>query len=334
VIPYIGNGFVWALAREIATRSGVRVRVAAPSPGLTRRVNDKLWFLRRVEEVLGKTGFPQTSEVFGPTALAVRVAALAREHPRVCIKLPNSAGSLGNVVLDSKALRDLDLGTLRRELISTLQPLGWGTSFPLLVEVWESPVLLSPSVQLWIPERELGLPVVEGIFEQTVEGPVGEFAGAQPTELPYVWQRRLAKEAVLLSHLFQKLGYFGRCSLDAILVGQSLDDLETTKVHWIECNGRWGGTSIPMTLVNRLVGDWASSPFVVVQKECNHPPLGTFARFLERIWERLYLPGRERGALFFAPSRIELGTGIDFIVIDKTLAAAKKEARLISAMLS
>ena len=39
-------------------------------------------------------------------------------------------------------------------------------------------------------------------------------------------------------------------------------------------------------------------------------------------------------ALFFAPSRIELGTGIDFIVIDKSLAAAKKEARLISAMLS
>ena len=44
---------------------------------------------------------------------------------------------------------------------------------------------------------------------------------------------------------------------DAILIGESLAD---ARLHWIECNGRWGGVSIPMTLANRLTGDWARHP--------------------------------------------------------------------------
>ena len=332
VVPFIGNGPVWALAGEIANRSGVRVGVLASSPKLTQRVNDKLWFLRRVEEVLGKTRLPLTFEAFGSTALAAKVASVARDHSQVCVKLPNSAGSMGNVVLESDSLRGLGLRSLRQELMARLGQLGWGATSPLMVEVWESPVLFSPSVQLWIPDRELGLPVVEGIFEQIIEGPIGEFVGARPIELPDKWQRRVAGEAVLLGYYFQRLGYVGRCSLDAILVGERLDDLEETAIHWIECNGRWGGTSIPMTLVNRLVGDWAAAPFVVLQKECRYRPPGTFTSFLEGTRERLYLPGRKRGVLFFAPSRIERGTGLDVIVIDETLEAANKEARLLAAM--
>jgi len=48
VIPYIGTGGIWLLAREIAARSGAPVQVAAPPPRLSRRVNDKLWFADRV----------------------------------------------------------------------------------------------------------------------------------------------------------------------------------------------------------------------------------------------------------------------------------------------
>src|SRR5690606_34224305 len=75
---------------------------------------------------------------------------------------------------------------------------------------------------------------------------------------------RIAREAVLLASLFQQLGYFGRCSFDTILVGP---DPATAEVHWAECNGRGGGTSIPMTLVNRLTGDWAETPLAVVVPE-------------------------------------------------------------------
>src|SRR5690606_17302709 len=113
-----------------------------------------------------------------------------------------------------------------------------------------------PSVQLWIPPRpaaEEGAPadpVVEGVFTQLL-GSAGEFMGGAPSRLPAAVQARLAQEAVYLGGLLQALGYVGRCSLDAILVG---DDPHGATPHWIECNGRWGGMSIPMTLANRLVG--------------------------------------------------------------------------------
>ena len=55
-------------------------------------------------------------------------------------------------------------------------------SLPLLVGVWELPLVASPSVQLWIPHRTTGAPVVEGTFEQIVEE--GQFAGAPSSTLP------------------------------------------------------------------------------------------------------------------------------------------------------
>lgn len=58
LLPYMGTGGAWALAGAIAGRSGVEVRVGAPPPRLTRRINDKLWFAERVTEVLGRQAVP------------------------------------------------------------------------------------------------------------------------------------------------------------------------------------------------------------------------------------------------------------------------------------
>ena len=44
---------------------------------------------------------PLTFPAFGPAALTGRVAALARRYDRIAIKLPDSAGSAGNLSLDS-----------------------------------------------------------------------------------------------------------------------------------------------------------------------------------------------------------------------------------------
>ncbi len=68
VRPYIGRGSAWLLAAAVAERSGVPVRVAAPPPKLTTRVNDKVWFAHLVDEVLGPRGQPMYRAVFGPAA--------------------------------------------------------------------------------------------------------------------------------------------------------------------------------------------------------------------------------------------------------------------------
>ena len=66
----------------------------------------------------------------------------------------------------------------------------------------------------------------------------------------------------LLAVLFQRLGYVGRCSFDLLVVGESL---ATARAEFLECNGRWGGTSGPMMLMNRLFGDWATRPYATME---------------------------------------------------------------------
>ncbi|MGI9382065.1 MAG: hypothetical protein ACR2PO_02850, partial [Methyloligellaceae bacterium] len=220
VVPHIGMGHAWLLAGAIAELSRVPVRVAAPPPRLTRRVNDKIWFGRRVTEVLGRGARPPLRAAYGPTALAAHVADLARRSQRVAIKVPDSAGSLGNISLASEDVAALTLSRLRARLRALLLDLGWCRHFPLLVEVWDSPVLSSPSVQIWVPNAGQGLPVIEGIFEQIVEGEEGTFVGSVPTALSNDWNETIADEATRIAALLQELGYFGRCSFDAVIAGR------------------------------------------------------------------------------------------------------------------
>jgi hypothetical protein len=331
VVPYVGSGAVWSLAAQIAAGAGARVSVAAPPPRLTRRANDKLWFARRAREVLGARSTPPTYSAYGPAALAGRVARLAGQHEFVAVKVPDSAGSAGNLVMPAAALRSLDASELRDRLVTLLSRHAWLGGYPVLVSVWECPVLVSPSVQLWVPEREAGGPVVEGLFEQVIWGSEGEFVGAHPSGLPDRWKLRLATEAVYLAGLLQELGFYGRCSLDALLVGEQLASAE---LHWVECNARWGGVSIPLTLVNRLVGSWRSRPFVVVQRGGLRLPRRRFEWALAQLRDRLFGLARPgAGIVLLAPGGIEEGTGCDFLALAPDLEVARSEARAASDLL-
>ena len=68
-------------------------------PRLSRRVNDKLWFSERVTEVLGRQALPHTYRVYGPEALARRVALLVRSHESVCMTLLPDSGPVGFSVM-------------------------------------------------------------------------------------------------------------------------------------------------------------------------------------------------------------------------------------------
>ena len=141
------------------------------------------------------------------------------------------------------------LGAIQRFLRRRLHALGWAGRFPLLVGVWDSNVVCSPSAQIWIPTLETGPPRLDGIFEQRVQGLGAKFVGGERTILEENVQVRLAREALHIASVLQRIGYFGRCSFDAVVVQDQNRKLEP---HWIECNGRWGGVSIPMTAAYRL----------------------------------------------------------------------------------
>ncbi|MDH3739214.1 MAG: hypothetical protein OER92_08460, partial [Alphaproteobacteria bacterium] len=113
LITYMGTGRVWQLARKIADMSGAAVYVASPRPRLARRVNDKLWFSYRVNELLGRQAMPSTFTAFGPTALAGHLKRLARRHDHIVIKVPDGAGSEGNLVLQATVYKRLSLSEIR-----------------------------------------------------------------------------------------------------------------------------------------------------------------------------------------------------------------------------
>lgn len=320
VLPYMGTGEVWMLAAEIAKRAGVTIHVAAPPPRLVRRVNDKIWFAARVREVLGPGALPPSFSTFGPAALAARVANLARHNQQVVVKLPDSASGSGNLVLPADELRGMSLAELRQSLINLLEGLGWHGTFPLLAGVWDAPVLANPSVQLWVPHGEDGPPIIEGLFDQHIEGTQARFVGASLSRLPAEWQQRIAGEAARLAFLFQQLGYFGRCSLDVVIVGKNLDN---ASLHWIECNGRWGGTSLPMTIANRLVPDWHQRTALIVQRPVQFDATQTFANVAERLESKLLPIGHgDQGIVFLSPGGVSDGTGLNFLVFADTDAQA------------
>ena len=321
VIPYMATGSVWRLAGEIAKRAEVPVRVVGPPPALMRAVNDKLWFARWAVNLLGPDAVPHSRAVYGMAALAGYLRRFMRQHGRVAIKLSHSAASLGNLVLDSADFADVSAAELLERLEEMIERSGWQNPFPLQVTAWEAPLLATPSAQLWIPHAQGGPPIIEGVFDQITINANARFVGAAPSDLPAPMQARVAEDAFKLGLLFQALGYFGRCSFDAVLVDDGDPNLQ---LHWVECNGRWGGVSIPMTLSNRLLGDWKRREMLIIDQQIGGVDSLTVEQFLTACETELLAPdgsgtgtgtgtgsgaetGAETGAVLLSPGRLSHG---------------------------
>ena len=324
LLSYLSTGHSWRMAKDIAHATGTAVRVCGPSPRLSRRANDKIWFADCVRQVIGEFALPASHAAYGPAAAAAHVARLCRKAPRVVVKVPDSAGSSGNIVLESDDIAGLSLGALRRRLVDLLRASGWHDRYPVLIGIWEADVVSSPSVQLWLPLAKDGPPVVEGVFEQRLEGTVGEFVGAVPATLSAGLRARLVSEAARLAYLLQALGYFGRCSFDAIIVAGRPQPL----VHWIECNGRWGGVSFPMTLANRLGRTARDAGMVIIHNDRPNPQVRTTEDLIDRLHGLLYRAGSsDEGIVLVAPVDQLLGRGLYLL----SLAGNQRRAEQLAA---
>jgi len=270
--PHMGNLPTWTTALLLRRAGNRPFSVIAPPPELTRLVNDKIWFADIVRRLFGPEAVPHTTAAYNMAKLTTIVRTLAERSDHIVIKHPSSAGGAGNVVIEAQKVAEFPLGRLRKRLRRMLAGLSWNGTGPLLVGSWQTRVLCAPSVQLWIPPAADGFPIVEGVFDQTIHGPQGRFVGSRPADLPPSVTQLLVDHCWVLGILFQRLGYVGRCSFDTLLVGE---DVDHGRIQFIECNGRWGGTSLPMTLMNRILGDWTARPFVT--GECTFKGLDRIA---------------------------------------------------------
>ncbi|WP_212524729.1 hypothetical protein [Actibacterium sp. MT2.3-13A] len=326
LVPHLSTGAIWALARRLGAETGAPVRVAGPLPSLSALANDKAAFTRIVRALFGAGAAPREVVAHSAAALTARVHEIARGCRRLVLKLPDSAGSAGNFPVFSADVAGMSPRALHRHLLERLAITGAPPSFPMLVQVWQENVLTSPSLQLWIPHPGDGRPVIEGVFHQRLAGPEGRFAGAVPAEGDAGWIARFCHEGAMLGQVLQDLGYFGRCSFDAVLSGA---DLAAPALHWLECNGRWGGVSIPMTLMNRLFPGGEPPSYVVAHLADLELPRRSVEAGLDLLRDLLWAPGADRGVVFMTPAGFEQGRGLHFISIADSTAAASAQAETV-----
>jgi len=81
---------------------------------------------------------------------------------------------------------------------------------------------------------------------------------------------------------------------------------------------------MPITLANRLVGDWRRWPFRIVQQRGGAmKPLSVTAA-TERLGDALFRPGKtEEGVVLLTPQRMVEGSGIHFMAMARTTAHAR-----------
>lgn len=327
--PHMGSFAVWALADLLNGASKRPLSVIAPPPSLTRAVNNKLWFATTITDLFGASHVPKTYSVSNYVSMAHAVRGLAEDSSLLVVKLTDSVGGGGNLVLEAGRFHGQPLGEIRLALKQLLGPLEWKEDCAVLVGCWETEVLSAPSAQMWIPPLDAAEPQFEGLFEQVIEGREGFFVGNRPARLPRDLTQRIVDLGWLVSLTLQRLGYVGRCSFDLILVGR---DLGRCRIEFVECNGRWGGTSLPMTLLTRIFGDWYGRAFACL--ECEVPKRGRhgwlgFPELLATLGDRLYDARSGNGELIlYNPGSIASGT-IDVIGLGEPYCNDPRAIRLV-----
>jgi hypothetical protein len=247
VHPYMGIEDVWELAAMLSVDSRTPVRVISPPPPVTWIANDKALFGELVARVLGREALVETRISRDAAGIETDLRMMAQRHERVGLKRTRCASAMGNAVFASRDVHsDSDAADMVREFLRRTE---WPAGEEVLTVAWLD-TDLSPSTQLWIPPLGSGEPHLDGIYEQILKGEEKVFVGSRPSTLPDAVNQELAAGGLMVAAALQELGYVGRCSFDYLVTGDPNGEFQ---VMFTECNGRWGGTSTPMSLLDRLL---------------------------------------------------------------------------------
>jgi len=319
VHPYMAIESVWELARRVSESAGVGVQVIGPPPPVLWIANDKSLFSQVVRRVLSEEWLVETHTSNDPTAMAEHLRKLAERHSTGGLKRTRCASAMGNAVYDLGVIAAMKPEEIVGEVRKFLERTEWAMDEEVLVVAWEQ-TDDSPSTQLWLPPAGAGRPVVEGVYEQLLEGEEKIFLGSRPSRLPRRINEMLVEASVPVAAALQEMGYVGRCSFDFILIE---DGADRVRPKFTECNGRWGGTSTPMRLLDRL-GRVPRPPYRA-QDFMHHDLVGVgFPEILERVGDALYDPATGAGHfIFYNVGPLARNGKFDVIAIGRTIDEAE-----------
>ena len=318
--PYMSIEDVWVLAERLSDESGSNVAVVGPPPPVTWIANDKALFTELVTLVLGNGWTTETHVTQEPARLVELLGEMAQRHAHVGLKRTRCASAMGNLVLHAPDMDDAGPDGVRTTVTDFLAGTEWPGDEPVLVVAWEDAVS-SPSTQWWMPPVEVGPPQLDGIYEQILEGDRKVFVGSRLSQLPTRVHAPLTLAAGQVAAALQFLGYVDRCSFDHLIVG----DLDGEFViRFTECNGRWGGTSTPMHLVDRVVTG-PRPPYRA--QDFSHPRLAElgFEEILSRAGPAVFDTGRQTGRfIFYNVGPLPDHGKMDVIALGATQAEAER----------
>ena len=299
--PYMSIEPCWELARALHQTSPSinAAQVLGPPPPVTWVANDKGTFNEVVKAVLGPDWIPETRSANDAAGLAGHLEALSTLWPAVGLKRTRCASAMGNQVFDSSTLRGRPSEEIERRVAEFLARTEWTPGETVLAVAWET-AAVSPSTQCWIGSGADGV-TCEGVYEQILAGDRKVFVGSRTSTLPDDVDRTLRQAAYWISLALQELGYVGRCSFDHLVTGDPEGDYQ---VRFTECNGRWGGTSLPMALVERVAPHYQPAPgrFDPYRaQDVTFPGLAgaCFGDVLELMGDELYDPSTRKGRFIF-----------------------------------
>jgi len=225
---------------------------------------------------------------------------------------------MGNAVFDSAELEKLSAEAVEAQVQAFLQRTEWQGDEAVLAGAWED-TDHSPSTQLWIPPLEQGAPRLDGVYEQILQGRRRILLGSRPSTLPQKVNQSLATASLSVACGLQAIGYVGRCPFDFLVVGDPEDEFE---LRFTECNGRWGGTSTPMALLDRLLAG-PRPPYRA--RDFVHPDLvgASFSELLRQVGEQAWDTRTGHGQYLFYNTGPLQGFGkLDVIALGSTQAEA------------
>ncbi len=270
--------------------------------------------------MLGPGWIPETRAATTVRGCVDLLNELAPRCTRVGLKRTRCASGTGNLVLDAAQVRAQAPAATATVVRGFLARTEWRTPEPVLVVAWET-AASSPSTQWWIPAAAGGEPRLDGIYEQILAGAGQLFVGSRPSALPDPVNRALADASRRVAGALQALGYVGRCSFDHLVLGDP--EAEFT-VRFTECNGRWGGTSTPMHLVDRVVSGprprYRGQDFVHERLQ----GLG-FGEVLERVGRHAFDADAQTGRyIFYNIGPLAEHGKLDVIALGETQAEAEQ----------
>ncbi|MEC9476126.1 MAG: hypothetical protein VX764_03730 [Planctomycetota bacterium] len=318
--PYMGIEATWQLAAQLSADSGSTVQVIAPPPEVTWVANDKALFSELVTDLLGEDALVVTRTATDVPTLANHLREISVGVKRVAIKRPRCASAMGNRLLNSEDLKDLDDASLQKMVAELLASMSWPDGEEVIACVWEE-TDLSPSTQWWISPTGIAAPRIDGIYEQILSGEEKLFVGSRPSTLHDSINQALVEQSRPVVCALQELGYVGRCSFDHLVVG---DPEGEHRLRITECNGRWGGTSTPMHLVDRVVK--GQRPAYRAQDFIHEDLIGVpFTEILNRIKDGLYdVRTGEGHFLLYNVGPLQLSGKFDVIGIAQDSAEADR----------